>query len=274
MVTQFVRLFTTSMRCFPDTEQFGILCSIDGQIRQLLFRAIHGHNRSRTLFTDSMSSLSSMSTMSSCTRQTNHKTDILYQLAKAISDDRCLLDQVGHRCGAPRDSHAHSSLLSFKRCIIRTRANTCTPLRRRWRTPRSTPVPGRPAVSIYWAWHSNGQFPARARGRESRSSFQWPSQGEQASESRLLLQSRTEQASDEEIQQSSSGRLVDEQTNERVIETSRPSNSPVPVVRHPRSRSRSSPRFTRSTRRHSCNRSRNVSEHSSTTASHPPLLLD
>ena len=92
-----------------DAEQFGMLCSIDGQIRQLLFRAIHGHNSSRTLFTDSMSSLSSMSTMSSCTRPTNHKTDILYQLAKAISDDRCLLDQVSLRCAHWREPRRFSS---------------------------------------------------------------------------------------------------------------------------------------------------------------------
>jgi hypothetical protein len=41
-----------------------------------------------------MSSLSSISTMSTCTRQGNNKMDVLYYLAKAISDDRCLLDKV------------------------------------------------------------------------------------------------------------------------------------------------------------------------------------
>jgi len=43
-----------------------------------------------------MSSLSSISTLSSCTRHGNNKTDVLYHLAKAISDDRCLLDNVNY----------------------------------------------------------------------------------------------------------------------------------------------------------------------------------
>ncbi|CAF1553328.1 unnamed protein product [Adineta ricciae] len=84
-----------------ETEQFGILCSIDGQTRQLIFRIINGNtssnssasnNHSKSFFTDSMSSLSSISTVSSCTRHGNTKNDVLYHLAKAISDDRCLLD--------------------------------------------------------------------------------------------------------------------------------------------------------------------------------------
>jgi hypothetical protein len=41
-----------------------------------------------------MSSLSSISTLSSSTRHGTNKTDVLYYLAKAISDDRCLLDKV------------------------------------------------------------------------------------------------------------------------------------------------------------------------------------
>lgn len=82
---------------FQETEQFGILCFIEGQIRQLIFRIINGNtstNNSKTNFTDSMSSLSSISTLSSSTRHGNNKTDVLYYLSKAISDDRCLLDKV------------------------------------------------------------------------------------------------------------------------------------------------------------------------------------
>ena len=85
------------MSVFLETEQFGIICSIEGQIRQLIFRIINGNNStnsSKSNFTDSMSSLSSISTLSSCTRQGNNKTDVLYYLSKAISDDRCLLDKV------------------------------------------------------------------------------------------------------------------------------------------------------------------------------------
>jgi len=84
----------SSSLSLDETEQFGILCSIDGQTRQLIFRIINGHtNNSKTRFTDSMSSLSSISTLSSCTRHGNNKSDVLYYLAKAISDDRCLLDK-------------------------------------------------------------------------------------------------------------------------------------------------------------------------------------
>ncbi|CAF5195684.1 unnamed protein product, partial [Rotaria magnacalcarata] len=79
-----------------ETEQFGILCSIDGQARQLVFRVINGNtnsNSSKSYFTDSMSSLSSISTLSNSSHHGNNKTDVLYHLAKAISDDRCLLDK-------------------------------------------------------------------------------------------------------------------------------------------------------------------------------------
>ncbi|CAF2063744.1 unnamed protein product [Rotaria magnacalcarata] len=79
-----------------ETEQFGILCSIDGQARQLVFRVINGNtnsNSSKSYFTDSMSSLSSISTLSNSSHHANNKTDVLYHLAKAISDDRCLLDK-------------------------------------------------------------------------------------------------------------------------------------------------------------------------------------
>lgn len=82
-----------------ESEQFGILCSIDGQARQLLFRVINANassqsSNTRSFVTDSMSSLSSVSTLSSSTRHGNQKADVLYLLAKAISADRCLLDQV------------------------------------------------------------------------------------------------------------------------------------------------------------------------------------
>jgi hypothetical protein len=86
----------SSSLTLDETEQFGILCSIDGQIRQLIFRIINGNTsttNSKSNFTDSMSSLSSISTLSSSTRQGNNKSDVLYYLTKAISDDRCLLDQ-------------------------------------------------------------------------------------------------------------------------------------------------------------------------------------
>ena len=69
---------TLSPHPFPIavTEQFGILCSLDGQIRQLVFRVINTSN----------------STLSPSTR--TNQGDLLDQLAKAISDDRCLLDKV------------------------------------------------------------------------------------------------------------------------------------------------------------------------------------
>ena len=53
---------------FLAAEQFGILCSVDGQLRQLVFRVTNKNLQSRT--------------------------DLIDQLAKAISDDRCLLDKV------------------------------------------------------------------------------------------------------------------------------------------------------------------------------------
>ena len=43
-----------------------------------------------------MSSISSISTLSNSSHHGNNKNDILYHLAKAISDDRCLLDKVSH----------------------------------------------------------------------------------------------------------------------------------------------------------------------------------
>ncbi|CAF3661612.1 unnamed protein product [Rotaria sp. Silwood1] len=82
-----------------ETEQFGILCSIDGQTRQFIFRVINGNtnannNSSKSYFIDSMSSSSSsISTLSNSTHHGNNKTDVLYHLSKAISDDRCLLDK-------------------------------------------------------------------------------------------------------------------------------------------------------------------------------------
>ena len=73
-----------------DIEQFGILCSIDGETCQHIFRVINGNinisNHSlKSYFNDSMSSLSSVSTLSNSTHHHgNNKTNELYQLAKAI----------------------------------------------------------------------------------------------------------------------------------------------------------------------------------------------
>ena len=71
-----------------------MLCSIDGQTRQLIFRVADQHNMtiSRSHLTDSMTSLTSLSTISSF-NQTNKK-DVLLTLAKTIADERCLLDEV------------------------------------------------------------------------------------------------------------------------------------------------------------------------------------
>ncbi|CAF1459537.1 unnamed protein product, partial [Rotaria sordida] len=73
-----------------ETEQFRILCSIDGQIRQLILRVINENtntssNSSESYFTDSMSSLLSISILSNSTpHHGNIKTYLLYQLTKAI----------------------------------------------------------------------------------------------------------------------------------------------------------------------------------------------
>lgn len=77
-----------------ENEQFGMLCSIDGQARQLIFRVADNNNMSisRSHLTDSMTSLTSLSTVSSL-NQTN-KTEVLQHLAKAIAEERCLLDKV------------------------------------------------------------------------------------------------------------------------------------------------------------------------------------
>lgn len=77
-----------------ENEQFGMLCSIDGQARQLIFRVAENNNMSitRSHLTDSMTSLTSLSTVSSL-NQTN-KTEVLQHLAKAIAEERCLLDKV------------------------------------------------------------------------------------------------------------------------------------------------------------------------------------
>ena len=71
-----------------------MLCSIDGQARQLIFRVAENNNMSitRSHLTDSMTSLTSLSTISSL-NQTN-KTEVLQHLAKAIAEERCLLDKV------------------------------------------------------------------------------------------------------------------------------------------------------------------------------------
>jgi hypothetical protein len=77
-----------------ENEQFGMLCSIDGQARQLIFRVADNNNMSiaRSHLTDSMTSLTSLSAISSL-NQTN-KTEVLQHLAKAIAEERCLLDKV------------------------------------------------------------------------------------------------------------------------------------------------------------------------------------
>ena len=78
---------------FLENEQFGMLCSIDGQTRQLIFRvADNNMSMSRSHLTDSMTSLTSLSTVSSV-NQTS-KTEVLQHLAKAIAEERCLLDKV------------------------------------------------------------------------------------------------------------------------------------------------------------------------------------
>ncbi|UJR09565.1 hypothetical protein I4U23_013800 [Adineta vaga] len=72
-------------------EQFGMLCSIDGQARQLIFRVADNTNMSmsRSHFTESVTSLSAISSLN----QTN-KTEVLQHLAKAIAEERCLLDKT------------------------------------------------------------------------------------------------------------------------------------------------------------------------------------
>jgi len=77
-----------------DSEQFGMLCSIDGQARQLIFRVAENANTTitRSHLTDSMTSLTSLSTIPTF-NQTN-KTEVLQHLAKAIAEERCLLDKT------------------------------------------------------------------------------------------------------------------------------------------------------------------------------------
>ncbi|CAF1460269.1 unnamed protein product [Rotaria sordida] len=72
-----------------ETEQFRIICSIDGQIRQLILCVINENtntssNSSESYFTDSMSSLLSISILSNSTpHHGNIKTYLLYQLTKS-----------------------------------------------------------------------------------------------------------------------------------------------------------------------------------------------
>jgi hypothetical protein len=91
--TNFILCFFVSL----ENEQFGMLCSIDGQARQLIFRVADNNNMSisRSHLTDSMTSLTSLSTVSSL-NQTN-KTEVLQHLAKAIAEERCLLDKVNQK---------------------------------------------------------------------------------------------------------------------------------------------------------------------------------
>ncbi|CAF4339300.1 unnamed protein product, partial [Rotaria sordida] len=72
------------------TEKFRILCSIEGQTCQYIFRVINENTNtsihsSKSYFTDSMSSLLSISILSNSTHHHgNNKTDVRYQLAKGI----------------------------------------------------------------------------------------------------------------------------------------------------------------------------------------------
>ncbi|CAF0902601.1 unnamed protein product [Adineta steineri] len=72
-------------------EQFGMLCAIDGQVRQLIFRVADNNpmSISRSHLTDSITSLSAISSLN----QTN-KTEVLQSLAKALAEERCLLDKT------------------------------------------------------------------------------------------------------------------------------------------------------------------------------------
>jgi hypothetical protein len=62
-----------------------MLCLIDGQARQLIFRVTDPTSMSisRSSLTDSVTSLASL-----------NKTEVLQHLAKAIAEERCLLDKV------------------------------------------------------------------------------------------------------------------------------------------------------------------------------------
>ena len=97
------RLRDVNISPFLENEQFGMLCSIDGQARQLTFRVADNNSNmsiTRSHLTDSMTSLTSLSTISSV-NQTN-KTEVLQHLAKAIAEERCLLDKV---TSEQRDTH-------------------------------------------------------------------------------------------------------------------------------------------------------------------------
>lgn len=87
-----------------------MLCSIDGQARQLIFRVADNNNVSisRSHLTDSMTSLTSLSAVSSL-NQTN-KTEVLQHLAKAIAEERCLLDKVKSVLPSTRTHLSHSDL--------------------------------------------------------------------------------------------------------------------------------------------------------------------
>ncbi|CAF1486509.1 unnamed protein product, partial [Adineta ricciae] len=86
-------LFDIGASSCDENEQFGMLCSIDGQARQLIFRVADNHmSVSRSHLTDSMTSLTSLSTVASI-NQTS-KTEVLQHLAKAIAEERCLLDKT------------------------------------------------------------------------------------------------------------------------------------------------------------------------------------
>ena len=98
-----------------------MLCSIDGQARQLIFRVAENNNMSitRSHLTDSMTSLTSLSTVSSL-NQTN-KTEVLQHLAKAIAEERCLLDKVSVCASDPRCYQSFRSFLDILDRECRTR---------------------------------------------------------------------------------------------------------------------------------------------------------
>lgn len=107
-----------------DYEQFGMLCSIDGQARQLVFRVADNSNLtlSRSHFTESVTSLSAAASAS----QTN-KSEVLQYLAKAIAEERCLLDKVrNQRCTIHRARPFVLDIVAGKRGIGKPTPGTTT----------------------------------------------------------------------------------------------------------------------------------------------------
>lgn len=86
-----------------------MLCSIDGQARQLIFRVADNSNMSmsRSHFTESVTSLSTISSLN----QTN-KSEVLQHLAKAIAEERCLLDKTSLLENVPSENRPLKPLSS------------------------------------------------------------------------------------------------------------------------------------------------------------------